>query len=165
MKVINLHTRIINQPKHKIEELFRTLSSGNDMMLATDKWPPMRLDNGLSIGSKGGHGPIRYTVQDYEPDHYIQFQFTTPKGFNGFHKFEITELDVHVTELKHSIDMNTTGLATLKWVFAIRWLHDSYIEDAFDKVENHFTNGTKNSKWTIWVKFLRRILKPKKKKN
>ena len=26
---------------------------------------------------------------------------------------------------------------------AIRWLHDAYIEDAFDKVENHFTKCKK----------------------
>lgn len=162
MKVINLHTRTINQPKHKVEELFRTLSSKNDMMLATDKWSPMILDNGLNVGSKGGHGPIKYKVQDYNPDNYIQFQFTEPKGFNGLHKFEITELDTNVTELKHSIDMNTTGSATLKWVFVISWLHDAYIEDAFDKVENHFANDKKNCKWTIWVKILRRMLKPKK---
>ncbi|TRX35452.1 hypothetical protein FNW52_10435 [Flavobacterium sp. ZT3R18] len=162
MKVINLHTRTIHQQKVKVAELFRTLSSKNDRMLATDKWSPMLLDNGLNEGSKGGHGPIKYTVQDYNPDNYIQFQFTEPKGFNGFHQFEITELGTDVTEIKHSIVMNTTGLATLKWTLVIRWLHDAYIEDAFDKVENHFANDKKNSKWTMWVKFLRRILKPKK---
>jgi hypothetical protein len=163
MKVSNIHRRIIAQPKARVEELFRTLSSKEDMMLATDKWSPMLLDNGLNVGSRGGHGPIRYTVRDYNRDNYIQFQFTKPKGFNGFHQFEISEIDANSTALKHSIDMTTVGLATLKWVLAIRWLHDAYIEDAFDKVENHFIKDKKSSKWTIWVKFLRRILKPKRK--
>jgi hypothetical protein len=163
MKVINVHSRIINQPKSKIEELFKTLSSKNDMMLATDKWSPMILDKGLEIGSKGGHGPIKYTVTKYLPDNLIQFDFIEPIGFNGYHKFEIIEQDKNTTLLKHTIDMTTEGSATLKWLFAIRWLHNAYIEDAFDKVENHFTRGKKNSKWTFWVKMLRQILKPKRK--
>jgi hypothetical protein len=162
MKVLNIHKRIIQQPKAKIAELFKTLSSENDMMLATDKWSPMILDNGLKLDSKGGHGSIRYTVQEYIPDKSIQFQFTKMKGFDGFHKFEISELENNVTELRHTIDMKTSGNATLLWSIAIRWLHDAYMEDAFDKVENHFTTEKKISKWGMWVKFLRRVFKPKK---
>jgi len=161
MRVINIHKRIINQPKVKIAELFKTLSSKDDMLLATKKWSPMILDKGLHVGSKGGHGPIRYTVREYVPDNSIEFDFTKPKGFNGYHKFDLSELNNSSTLIKHTIDMNTEGLATLKWVFAIRWLHDAYIEDAFDKVENHFTIDKKKSEWTIWVKFLRKVLKPK----
>ena len=163
MKVINVHTRTINQPKNKVEELFRTLSSKNDLMLATDKWSPMILDNGLNVSSKGGHGPIKYTVRKYIPDNLIEFDFTEPKGFNGYHKFEICELKNNATLINHTIDMNTEGSAIFKWIFAIRWLHDAYIEDAFDKVENHFTTDKKNRAWTTWVKFLRKVLKPKRK--
>jgi hypothetical protein len=78
-----------------IAALFKTLASKNDKILATDKWPPMILDNGLQVGSKGGHGPIKYTVQEFKPDEFIQFAFTRPKGFNGFHKFEMTRLNEH----------------------------------------------------------------------
>ena len=162
MKVINIHKREIQQSKAEIAKLFRTLSTDNDLMLATDKWPPMKLDNGLSVGSKGGHGPIRYSVADYQPEKSITFQFDLT-GFNGFHRFSINELEPNKTEISHIIDMKTTGLATLKWALAIRWLHDAYIEDAFDKVENHFTAEKKNSEWSLWVKLLRKILKPKKK--
>lgn len=42
--------------------------------------------------------------------------------------------------------MTTTGSASLKWAIAIRWLHDAYIEDAFDKVENQFIKDKKNLK-------------------
>jgi hypothetical protein len=163
MKVINIHKREIKQPKSEIIELFKTISSENDMMLATDKWSPMILDKGLNVGSKGGHGPIKYTVQAYQPDAFIQFQFTEPQGFKGFHTFEIREINQNLTELKHTIDMNTEGMAILTWAFAIRWLHDAYIEDAFYKVENYFSTNKKRSEWTIWVKFLRKILKPRRK--
>jgi hypothetical protein len=161
MKVINIHKRVIQQPKTEIAKLFNTLATDHDMMLATDKWPRMKLDKGLQVGSKGGHGPIKYFVTDYQPEKSITFQFALT-GFNGFHRFDIKELEANKTELSHIINMTTTGSATLKWGLAIRWLHDAFIEDAFDKVENHFTKDKKNSEWSLWVRTLRRIMKPKR---
>jgi len=161
MKVINIHKRVLQQPKTEIAKLFNTLATANDMMLATDKWPPMKLDKGLQVGSKGGHGPIKYFVTEYQPEKSITFQFTLT-GFNGFHRFDINELEANKTELSHIINMTTTGSATLKWGLAIRWLHDAFIEDAFDKVENHFTKAQKNTEWSLWVRTLRRIMKPKR---
>ncbi len=163
MKVSNIHKRLINQPKSVIVRVFNTLATDNDMMLATDKWPPMKLNKGLQVGSKGGHGPIRYFVTEFNPEKSIAFQFDM-KGFNGSHRFDITPVDTNRTELSHIVDLTTTGSASYYWAFAIRWLHDAYIEDAFDKVENHFTENKKSSEWSIWVKLLRKIMKPKRKK-
>jgi hypothetical protein len=163
MKVINIHIRLINQPKTEVAKLFKTLASENDMMLATNKWPQMKLNKGLQVGSKGGHGPIRYFVTDYQQDNSITFQFDL-KGFNGFHRFEIIEIEPYKTQLKHTIKITTSGFATLKWALAIRSLHDAFIEDAFDKVENYFTPDRKKSEWTFWVKILRKMMRPKSKK-
>jgi hypothetical protein len=162
MKVVNILKREIQQPKTEIAKLFSTLATDNDMMLATDKWSPIKLEKGLQVGSKGGHGPIKYFVTEYQPDNSITFQFDMT-GFNGFHKFELRELETDKTELSHIIDMTTTGSATIKWALAIRWLHDAYIEDAFDKVENHFTKYKQSSEWSCWVRTLRKIMKPKRK--
>ena len=162
MKVLNIHKRVITQPIHEIALLFKTLATDNDQMLATDKWPAMKLDKGLQVRSKGGHGPIRYHVRDYQEGKSITFQFDMT-GFSGYHKFELSALKPDGTELSHTIDMTTTGFTSIKWLFAIRWLHDAYIEDAFDKVENHFTKDKKKSEWSWWVKTLRKIMKPKKK--
>jgi len=159
LKILNVHTRIISQPKAVISELFETLSSKNDQVWPTEKWPPMKFKEGLKIGSKGGHGPIRYTILTYKPEEPIQFEFTSPKGFNGRHWFEIIELKQHKTKLKHTIDINVSGKGLFTWFFAIRWLHDALVEDAFDKVENHFLEGKKSTEWSIWVKILRSILK------
>ena len=162
MKVINIHKRIINSPKANVAELLKTLATENDMVIATDKWPRVKLDNGLNVNSKGGHGPIKYTVEEYKPGELVQFKFTKPRGFNGFHKFEIKEVEAGKTELKHTIDMNISGQALVLWPFAIRWLHDAFMEDAFDKVENHLMNSAKRSEWSLWVGFLRMQLKRKK---
>ena len=164
MKVINIHRRTIEKPAAEIVQLFGTLASENDRMLATDKWPAMKLDRGLQVGSKGGHGPIKYFITDYQPGKSITFQFDMT-GFDGFHRFDIIPSGAHQTQIVHVIDMNTTGFATLKWALAIRWLHDAFIEDAFDKVENQFTRTQKRSEWIWWVRVLRRIMRPKRKKN
>ena len=158
MKVINIHQRVINQPKDKISELLGTLSSKNDMMFPTEKWPRMKLNEGLKEGSKGGHGPIRYDVQKYSEGTFIQFKFTKPIGFQGIHRFDITALDNNKTEIKHTIEMETSGTGTAIWLFAVRWLHDALLEDSFDKVENHFLAEKKKTKWNIWVKILRTAL-------
>lgn len=159
MKVINIHKRTIRKPIAGLAGLLGTLATEGDMLLATDKWSPMKLDKGLQVGSKGGHGPVRYFVTDYQPEKSITFQFDLP-GFEGFHRFEMAPLNEHESELTHVIDMTTTGIATLQWVLAIRWLHDAYMEDAFDKVENHFSGDEKRSKWSWWVRALRRMMKP-----
>ena len=161
MKVINIHKRTLRQPVKEIAKIFNTLATENDKMLATNKWPPMKLDKGLQIGSKGGHGPIKYSVTEYEPEKSITFKFDLP-GFNGFHRFNLTELASNETELLHIIDMTTTGSATLKWALAIRWLHDAFIEDAFDKVENHFRNDKINTPWSLWVSVLRKVMNRKR---
>lgn len=157
MQVLNVHRRVLPVRTEAMVPLFATLASKEDMMLATDLWPRMRLNQGLQVGSKGGHGPIRYTVAAYDPLQSIRFQFDMP-GFDGFHEFKFVEMGEGQVELSHVIDMKTSGLVTLKWLAGIRWLHDAFIEDAFDKVEGRFTGIRKKPTWNWWVKLLRRVL-------
>ena len=158
MKVLNIHKRTIHQPKSKVSELLKTLSTENDLIWPKENWPGMKFKDGIQVGAKGGHGPIRYTVEKYDPNEIIQFRFSKPIGFNGIHKFEIRELSDKQTELKHTIDMNTEGKATLKWLFVIRSLHNALLEDGFDKLENIFSNEKRRSEWNIWVKMIRKQL-------
>lgn len=164
MRVLNIHKRTLNQPKSKVTELLKTLSTENDRIWTKEKWPEMKFKNGILVGAKGGHGPIRYSVEKYNPDEIIQFRFSKPNGFNGVHKFEIKELDKEKTEIKHTIEMNTTGKGTLIWTFAIRSLHNALIEDGFDKLENNFSENRKSTEWSLWVKFLRKQIAKKIKK-
>jgi hypothetical protein len=164
LKVLNIHKRTINQPKDKVTELLKTLSTENDRIWPKEKWPEMKFKEGIQIGAKGGHGPIRYTTEKYNPNEIIQFRFSKPNGFNGIHKFEIKELDKEKTEIKHTIDMNTEGKGTLIWTFAICSLHNALIEDGFDKLENNFSDNRKSTEWNIWVKFLRKQISKKRRK-
>ncbi|NQZ38083.1 MAG: hypothetical protein HRT58_20655 [Crocinitomicaceae bacterium] len=164
MRVLNIHKRTLNQPKSKVTELLRTLSTENDRIWPKEKWPEMKFKNGIQVGAKGGHGPIRYSVEKYNPNEIIQFRFSKPNGFSGIHKFEVIELDKEKTEIKHTIEMNTTGKGTLIWTFAIRSLHNALIEDGFDKLENNFSENRKSTEWSLWVKFLRKQIAKKRRK-
>ncbi|WP_298239025.1 hypothetical protein [uncultured Algibacter sp.] len=159
MHVVNIHKRIINQPKTEVSPLLETLAAKNDKIWPNSKWPKIRFKNGLKVGEKGGHGTIRYAVEDYIQGELIVFRFLTPKGFDGIHKFEIIKASGNKTEVKHSIIMTTHGLATLQWVSIIRWLHDALIENAFDVIENNFSKEKIVTKWSMWVRLWRFILK------
>lgn len=156
MKVLNIHKRTLDQHKSKVVELLETLSTENDKIWPKEKWPKMKFKGGIKVGAKGGHGPIRYSVEKYNPNKIIQFRFSKPNGFNGIHKFEINELTTKKTEITHTINMQTTGKGTLIWIFFIRALHNALIEDGLDKLENNFSNNQKSSQWNFWVKFIRK---------
>lgn len=164
MKVLNIHKRTINQPKSKVAKLLETLSTVNDEIWPKEKWPKMKFKNGIRVGAKGGHGPIRYSVEKYNPNEIIQFRFLKPNGFIGIHKFEITELTDEETEIKHTINMYTKGRATFIWLLAIRPLHNALIKDGFNKLENSFSKINKNTEWSLWVKVVRKQLAKKRTK-
>lgn len=145
-----------------MSKLLKTLSTNNDKIWPFEKWPAMKFKEGLKEGAKGGHGPIRYMIEKYKPDEIIQFKFSKPTGFNGIHKFEILGLDKEKTELKHTIEMDAVGKGLLTWIIAIRSLHNALLEDALDKVENQFLTEKRKTEWNIWVKTIRKIMKPKK---
>jgi len=159
MKVVNIHKQTFSQSKEKLGVLLDTLSSKEDEIWPFENWPSMRFKNGLKEGSKGGHGPIRYSIEVYIPCEFIQFKFYKPKGFNGVHRFEINELEEGKTELKHVIEMNVVGFGILNWFLVIKPLHNALLCDALDKVKNHFKPNKQKKEWTLWVKVLRKLLK------
>lgn len=159
MKVLNIHKRQIKAPITKLGDILSTLASRDDQLWPHEHWPKMKLDKGLIKGSKGGHGPIRYTVKEYVPNSHVIFQFTAPKGFNGTHRLDLTEIDKEHTEIQHIIDMDTSGRAMITWALMIRWLHDALLEDAFDKVQNRLMGTSAKTHWSPWVKFVRYNLK------
>lgn len=159
MQVTNIHSRIVNQPIKELMPLFESLGSSDDNIWPHEKWPAMKLDKGLQPNSKGGHGPIRYTVEEYRAGEFVRFKFSRPHGFNGSHWLEIADTSPAQTTITHTIKMCTSGFGTVAWILGIRWLHDALIEDAFDKIENRFSEKKKRTEWNIWVKLLRQALK------
>ena len=82
MKVRNVHERKIKASSGEVGQLLDSLASSADRLWPHETWPPMKFDQPLQPGAKGGHGPIRYFVKSYEPGKNVYFEFTAPAGFN-----------------------------------------------------------------------------------
>lgn len=111
--------------------LIDSLASAGDRLWPGDRWPAMRLDRALGPGARGGHGPIRYFVESYEPGRRVVFRFSPDFPVDGTHRFEVVDGRV----LRHVAEGRTRGWMILGWPLAIRWLHDALLEDALDQAE------------------------------
>lgn len=77
MAVLDVHERILRADARRAGELVASLASGpGDLIWPSHSWPSMRLDPGLKVEAKGGHGPIRYTVIAYEPGLHVRLRFS-----------------------------------------------------------------------------------------
>lgn len=129
----NVHSRSLQATPQRVGELIDSLAGETDRLWPTPRWPAMRLDGGLVVGARGGHGPIHYTVADYAPGHRARFRFS-PRIFDGHHGFEVTDQD-GTTVLRHVLEARTRGAMRLLWPVVVRRWHDALIEDALDRAE------------------------------
>jgi hypothetical protein len=161
MKIFNRHDRIIPAEKDALGSILDSLSGPEDALWPRETWPPMVLDPGLKVGAAGGHGPVRYRVSDYIPGRRAVFQFDRAglmAGINGRHYFEVVPRRGHVI-IRHDLEGDCDLGMWLKWTFFVRPLHNTVIEDAFDKVESRFSRtAVKRSQWGPYIRFLRRLI-------
>ena len=159
MHVRNVHEREFPHPPARVGALIDSLASRDDRLWPRGKWPPMRFDRPLAVGAAGGHGPVRYSVEKYQPGQSILFRFTAPRGFNGTHRFEVEDRQGH-TVLRHVIEMNATGPALLNWPLAIRSLHNAAIEDCFDQATISLGIQLESpARWSAYVRLLRAVMR------
>lgn len=104
--------------------------------VAPDRWWPLTLSDGLTPGSRGGHGPVRYTVTASEP-HTVTFALAEKLPFTGWHRFEIEPTgetgpaanpDSATVRWRHTLVVTDTALTRTLVVP----LHDALIEDLLD---------------------------------
>lgn len=153
--VRNVHQRAIAAPPTQVGRLLDTLASTADRLWPHERWPPLKLNRPLGVGAAGGHGPIRYTVEAYEPGERVVFRFTGPPGFDGTHRYEI-EPQGAGTLLRHVIEMRAHGTALLTWPLLYRPLHDALMEDSLSKAEATLAEKpTTGPGWSWYVRGLR----------
>lgn len=155
MKVINLHQRELPVPADYVGALIDSLASPRDALWPTKAWPPMKLDRPLCIGTTGGHGPIRYVVEEYLPGRSVRFRFIAPHGFDGIHCFDCIGETGQPTVLRHTLSMTARGMAMLSWPLAFRPLHDALLEDALAQAQATLGLEPQVHSWSRWVKVLR----------
>ncbi|WP_067835352.1 hypothetical protein [Nocardia lijiangensis] len=156
MAVINIHVRHLAASAAEAGQLLDSLASENDRLWPAPEWPPMRFDRPLGVGAAGGHGPVRYTVEQYEPGRWVRFRFTGPRGFDGFHELTVQPTPDGGVDLIHLLAMHARGPARLTWPLAYRWMHDACLEDSFDRAERALTGSVRRpARWSLPVRGLR----------
>ncbi len=157
MTVRNVHERKFSA-SDPVGALIDSLASPADALWPVDAWPPMRFDRPLQTGAVGGHGPIRYIVEAYQPGSSITFRFSAPQGFNGWHGYELLASGADTIVLRHVLEMTTSGLATLSWPVIYRPLHDALIEDSLAKAQASMGHKPRVQPWSARVRFLRWVV-------
>lgn len=153
----NVHERTIEAPAQAVGALLDRLSSSHDPIWPAPVWPPMRFDRPLGVGADGGHGFVRYRVSAYEPGRRVRFDFNPP--MSGHHEFVIEPLGQRRCRLRHTLELKRRGPMVLGWALAVRWMHDTVVEEVFDNVERA-TTGTATSpvRRSPWVRLLHRLM-------
>ncbi|WP_188835112.1 DUF3995 domain-containing protein [Flexivirga endophytica] len=94
----------------------------------SDAWPPLVLDDGLRVGSDGGHGPIRYRVIDSD-SRRVRFSFGGDR--EGWHEFRVEGVEGDV--LVHEARLHRPSATDRCFVIQ---LHDALIEHLLDDAES-----------------------------
>lgn len=159
MRVLNVHERAIEEGQ-RVAALIDGLASGSgDLLWPWERWSSMQFDRPLQPGARGGHGPIRYEIQEYEPGRRIRFGFTAPRGFDGFHEYRIISMNTR-TLLQHVLGMRFHGWARLLWPLLFEPMHNALIEDSLDKAEMTSSERVREPhEWSIRVRAIRRVMR------
>jgi hypothetical protein len=157
--VRNVHERILRADASRVGDLLDSLGSPQDRLWPSDRWPTMQFDRPLQVGALGGHGPIRYMVERYNPGCAVWFRLTGPAGFDGGHGFDLESTATGGTRLRHVLTMNPRGAARVSWPLVFRPLHDALVEDALDRAAMAVGEPPARRGWSLWVRLLRAMLR------
>ena len=161
MRIVNVHERILPATVEQVGALIDGLAGPDDRLWPTDRWPglPLRFDRPLGIGATGGHGPIRYRVEEYQPGRRVVFRFSGKMGIDGTHRLEVDDSQ-GVTELRHVLEGRLENAAAIRnWSLVIHPIHDALLEDLLDRAELAVTGRIlRPAQWSRRVRLLRRLL-------
>ena len=153
----NVHKRAMRGDIDVAESILGELSGPSDELWPRWRWPALLLDRGLQVGSRGGHGSVRYRVVEVEPRR-VRFGFAPRSLLRGEH-----ELSVRIAgkgtfreppgdekepraewmnlEWQHRLDV-AANLPDTAFRLVIQ-LHDVLIEDLLDQAERLLTGVEK----------------------
>lgn len=159
MAIDNVHERELPVGGPSAEALIDGLASRDDWLWPHDRWPPMHLDDGLNVGSQGGHGPIHYRVLEHQPGRLIRFAFTAPVGLVGEHGFELDDGKERVV-MRHMLRGRAIGRVRWQWPLLFEPLHNALIEDSLDRASAAVSDSAyRPRRWTTRTRALRWVLK------
>lgn len=154
MKVRSVHTRALPASRETVSALLAGLAGPSDQLWPIERWPtsPIEFDGPLKVGARGGHGVIRYRIEDYEPGGSLAFRFEQGQGLEGIHRFDVEPLGPGQTRLTHTLDTRLTG-ATRLLKLPLLSMHNRLIEDLLDNAERATSGRTVESPpMPLWIR-------------
>ncbi|GAA2625141.1 SRPBCC family protein [Actinomadura fulvescens] len=160
MAVLNIHERLLRAEPSDLAPILDSLAGPDDRLWPAERgqWPSMRFDRPLGVGARGGHGPVRYTVEGYAPGQWVRFSFCGPAGVHGFHEFTVHPAPDSGSLLRHTMAVRLRGRARLTWPLFFRRMHDALLEDCLDRAELAVHGSVEHpNQWSGYVRTLRRL--------
>ena len=112
------------------------------------------MDRPLGVGASGGHGSIRYGVEEFEPARSVLFRFDPGEGLEGVHGLTVDALGPDRTLLTHHLEVRTTGWVRPVTRPLLTW-HDTMVETLLDRAEHEATGApVRPTRWPLWLKAL-----------
>ena len=81
----NVRERQLGAPAGVVGPLIDSLTGPDDRLWPHELWPRMRFDRPLGVGARGGHGPIRYRVEECVPGSRILYRVEAREDVDVHH--------------------------------------------------------------------------------
>jgi hypothetical protein len=142
MNLRTIHARELAAPAADAGALLDLLGGPEDRLWPNDTWPAsaLRLEHPLRVGSRGGHGAIRYRVADYEPGRRIVFAFEPESGVSGRHETRVDALGPARCRLVQTTECRLAA-KLLPLYPVLRRQHDALLRDVLDRAELELTGA------------------------
>ncbi len=142
MHIHNVHAREIAAPAETVGGLLEGMARGGGRLWPTDRWPtvPMDFHRGLEVGSRGGHGTIRYVVEEHQPGRCVVFRFTPEMALDGIHRFDVEPLGPGRTRLTHTLAAAVRPRLRLAAPVLVAY-HDAILEDLLARADHAATGA------------------------
>lgn len=159
MLIVNIHERLLPCPLNSAAFLIDDFAKNSASLWPSLLWPRELFDRPLQVGALGAHGGTQYVVDSYEPGRHVKFKFIKPKGYLGYHRFDLVDSGDTNTLIRHTVEFDAKRITFLIWHCITRWVHDALIEDAFDCAEEAIHSPPKQpNQWPKRVYFFRHLL-------
>ncbi|USQ78449.1 hypothetical protein NF556_12450 [Ornithinimicrobium faecis] len=128
----NEHSQTMAGDTSTAQSLMATLGGPDDLIWPRDRFPAMELDRGHEIGSKGGHGSVRYRVVE-ATDSLVRFEVDPNSDLVGGHVLWFEDSGDGLLRWTHQLDLELTVPApAMRLILA---LHDAIIEQLLVNAE------------------------------
>lgn len=158
--ISNVQQRVVPAPFAVVAPILDRIAEPDGGVWPSPPWMSLRLDRGLAVGSRGGHGTIRYEVAGHDPGRWARFAFDPGVGLQGYHEFVVREVPGG-TEITHHLVGTSRPAGRMRWLWplAVRWLHEALLQDLLDNWERAATGTVRRpARWSPWVRILHRTL-------